>query len=209
MQKGSLRLQKLIKDILIYSRLTSNNDFFSQANLNEIINEILIDLELKIKESNAKISVAKLPELFVNPGQIRQVFQNIISNSLKFFRTGIPLEIAITADISNRAGARPANGQMFCNISITDNGIGFDESYAEQIFILFKRLNDKNEGTGIGLAICKKILEQHKGFIYAKSKIGEGSTFTISLPMDSKAEKNEVRNFQQYNFNKPEIVVTS
>ncbi len=179
MQKGSMRLQKLIKDILVYSRLTSSNEFFSRADLNEILQETLIDLEIKIKESNARIDSAKLPELFVNPGQIRQLFQNIISNALKFARPGVPPQMKITCWQDNG----------YWNISITDNGIGFDELYADQIFVLFKRLNDKSEGTGIGLAICKKIMDQHKGFIQAKSREGEGSTFLISLPagLDTKA----------------------
>ena len=98
---------------------------------------------------------------------------------------GVRPEIRITYNISNKAGDRTANGQQYCNISVQDNGIGFDESYMEQIFTLFKRLNDTNEyeGTGIGLAICKKIVEQHKGFIAATSKLNEGSTFIISLPI--------------------------
>ncbi len=206
MQKGSLRLQKLIKDILIYSRLTASNEFHTQTNLNELINEILIDLEFKIKELNAKINVERLPELIVNPGQIRQVFQNIISNALKFSRKNIAPEINISCTISNKAIERPANGQQFCNISIQDNGIGFDESYAEQIFILFKRLHDKKEGTGIGLAICKKIMEQHKGFINAKSQLSEGSTFTLSLPVNVELENFK---FEKTDFKKSEIIVTS
>ena len=184
MQKGSQRLQKLITDVLVYSKLTSSNEFFTKTNLNDIIADILIDLELKIKESNAKVRVDELPELFVNPGQIRQLFQNIISNALKFSRTNSVPEISITSEISYKVGEKLADGRQFCNIYIHDNGIGFDESYAEQIFVLFKRLNDKNEGTGIGLAICKKIIDQHKGFIQAKSKPGQGSTFIISLPLN-------------------------
>jgi signal transduction histidine kinase len=185
MQKASQRLQKLIKDVLTYSRLTDSTTFFTKADLNAIINEILIDLELRIEESGAKIYVADLPELYVNPGQISQLFQNLISNALKFSRKDVPPEIHITYDISNKAGDHAANGQQYCNICVQDNGIGFDESYMEQIFTLFKRLNDTNEyeGTGIGLAICKKIVEQHKGHIHAKSKINEGSTFIISLPI--------------------------
>src|SRR5438552_3617246 len=185
MQKGSERLQKLIKDILTYSRLTDATAFYAKANLNEIISEILGDLEFRIKESGAKITVGELPELYVNPGQMSQVFQNLISNALKFSRKGVPPEISITSEIGNRADAGGANGKQYCNIYIRDNGIGFDETYMEQIFTLFKRLGDssKYEGTGIGLAICKKIIEQHKGFISARSTPGEGSTFIISLPL--------------------------
>jgi signal transduction histidine kinase len=186
MQKGSQRLQKLIKDILRYSRLTDTDNVFVKTDLNALIDEILIDLELRIQELDAQITVADLPELYVNPGQISQVFQNLISNALKFARKNVAPHITITYEISNKGGGQPANGQQYCTIYFKDNGIGFDESYTEQIFTLFKRLNDTAdyEGTGIGLAICKKIIEQHKGFITAKSKINGGSTFIISLPIE-------------------------
>lgn len=200
MQKAAKRLQKLIKDVLTYSRLTDATAFFTKADINAIINDILVDLELRIEESGATIYVDDLPELFVNPGQISQLFQNLISNALKFARKDVTPEIRITYTISNKAGDHAANGQEYCNISVQDNGIGFDESYMEQIFTLFKRLNDTSEyeGTGIGLAICKKIVEQHKGFISAKSKINEGSTFIISLPISSTStEEDENRSSEQ------------
>lgn len=183
MQNSSHRLQNLIKDVLTYSRLTDSDQFFKKTDLNDIINEILVDLEVRIKETNAKIRVAELPELYVNPGQMFQLFQNIISNALKFTRKDTPPEIDITYTIDN-IGEHTVNGQQYCHISIKDNGIGFDEIYLDQIFTLFKKLNAPSEfeGTGIGLAICKKIAEQHKGFIRATSKLNSGSTFTISLP---------------------------
>lgn len=185
MQKGSERLQHLITDILTYSRLTDSTTFFAQTDLNAIIAEILADLEIVIKERDARISIDRLPLLYANPGQMSQLFQNLISNALKFSRKGTPPEISITFEITNKAADHDANGQQYCNIAVRDNGIGFDEVYMDQIFTLFKRLNDKDEyeGTGIGLAICKKIVEQHKGFISARSTIGEGSTFTVSLPL--------------------------
>jgi signal transduction histidine kinase len=193
MQKGSQRLQKLIKDILTYSRFTDSNISFTKTNLNVLIEEILIDLEFKIKESHAVIHVDELPELVVNPGQMSQLFQNIISNAIKFSRKDIPPEITITSEITSNIGMEAINGNTYCTISIHDNGIGFDESYLEQIFTLFKRLHDSNEyeGTGIGLAICKKIVEQHKGFITASSKPGEGSTFLISLPYQNTTEHEQ------------------
>ena len=188
MQKGAERLQKLIKDILTYSRFTDSNIQFKKTNLNVLIEEILIDLELRIKESHAHIHVEELPELFVNPGQMTQLFQNIIANALKFSRPDVPPEITITTTISRTApGIVSPNGKEYCVITIHDNGIGFDETYVDQIFTLFKRLHDTGqfEGTGIGLAICKKIVELHKGFITASSKPGEGSTFMISLPLQN------------------------
>jgi signal transduction histidine kinase len=185
MQNGAQRLQLLIRDILTYSRLTDNNVSFVKSNLNHIIDEILLDLELRIKESNANIIVSELPELDVNPAQISQLFQNIISNGLKFARRNISPEIHITSEIGCADGKLLPKGKKYCHISIRDNGIGFDETFLEQIFTLFKRLNDSSEyeGTGIGLAICKKIVEKHKGYIHAKSRLNEGSTFIISLPL--------------------------
>ena len=185
MQTGAKRLQLLIRDILTYSRLTDSNISFTKSNLNQIVDEILLDLELRIKESDAKIFVSELPDLDVNPGQISQLLQNIISNALKFARKNIAPEIRITYEIGCAEGEILPNGKKYCHISICDNGIGFDESFLEQIFTLFKRLNDSSEyeGTGIGLAICKKIVEKHKGYIHAKSRLNEGSTFIISLPL--------------------------
>ena len=188
MQNGAERLQLLIRDILTYSRLTDNNVPFVKSNLNTIIGEILLDLELRIQEKGAKIFVSTLPELSVNPAQISQLFQNIISNALKFARKGVPPEIHITSEIGYAENELSPSKKKYCHISIRDNGIGFDESFLEQIFTLFKRLNDSSEyeGTGIGLAICKKIVEKHKGYIHAKSKLNEGATFIISLPLSQK-----------------------
>ncbi len=185
MQKGSLRLQTLIKDILTYSRLTDGNITFTVSNINEIINEIVTDFDSRIKELNAKMHISELPELEVNPVLIRQLFQNIISNALKFARKNIPAEIRIFCERNNEEIEELHDDKQYCNIIVQDNGIGFDEIYIDQIFTMFKRLNNSSEyeGTGIGLAICKKIVEQHKGSIRAKSKLDVGSTFVISLPI--------------------------
>lgn len=189
-QKGSERLQTLIKDILSYSELTIDHSSFIQSELKPIIHDIIGDLEMKIQESNAKINIEELTALPVIPGQIRQLFQNIIGNALKFSRKGIPPEISIRGTTITKEVEKEgiAVALPYYNISIIDNGIGFDESYSDQIFALFKRLNDTGlyEGTGIGLAICKKIVEQHNGFISVKSKLNEGSVFNICLPLDRK-----------------------
>jgi len=186
-QNGSARLQNLIKDILSYSRLTENADSFVRSDLNAILNEIVLDLEFKIQDSGAIIKIDRLPELVVSPRQIRQLFQNLLGNALKFSKKGVAPEIQIKYDITEVQD----KSQLYCNIYVQDNGIGFDQDYAEQIFNLFKRLNDTSEfeGTGIGLAICKKIIEQHKGIISAKSVVNEGSVFTISLPVNSIGKK--------------------
>lgn len=200
-QKGTQRLQTLITDILTYSKLTDTNAVFTHADLNTIISDILTDFELKIEELGAKVHIEKLPELYVNPVQMGQLFQNLISNALKFSRKDTAPEISISCQIGNNNEAENSiGGGQYCNICITDNGIGFDETYLEQIFTLFKRLNNRSEyeGTGIGLSICKKIVEQHKGSIRAKSEINRGSTFIISLPYTEPLKSNKMKKQPAY-----------
>lgn len=183
---SSERMARLINDLLSYSRLSvaSINEI---ADFNKIIQEILIDLELMITERNAVITVEKMPQIEAVPGQIRQVFQNIISNALKFSRKDVPPQVNISADIVtdlNPDSAAFAGGQ-YCRIIIRDNGIGFNEKYLSKIFTIFQRLHtsDLYEGTGIGLAIAKKVIDKHGGLITARSREGEGATFIIVLPL--------------------------
>ncbi|HEY0678719.1 MAG TPA: ATP-binding protein [Chitinophagaceae bacterium] len=184
---SSARMKSLIIDILTYSKLSDNDFHFECVDLNDIINEVLDDFELIIAEKKAKILVAELPSIDVNKGQIRQVFQNVISNALKFSSVGISPIIQIT---SNRIMEKSFDSKLqkdgpYCCISIRDNGIGFDERYVQRIFSLFERLNskDKYEGSGIGLAIAKKIIEKHDGLITAASTEGKGAEFRIILPV--------------------------
>lgn len=140
-----------------------------------------------ITERDAMISVEKMPQIEAVPGQVRQVFQNIISNALKFSRKDTSPVIHITADIVtdlNPDSATFASGQ-YCRIVIRDNGIGFNEKYLSKIFTIFQRLHtsDLYEGTGIGLAIAKKVIDKHSGIITARSKEGEGAAFVIVLPL--------------------------
>ena len=181
------RMKKLIIDILNYSRLSATNTKFETVNLTDLVKELKEDFELSIKEKNAQIHVGDLPSIDVNRGQIRQVFQNIISNALKFSTKDKPPVITIGG---SRIKERSFDSDIdddgpFCTISIQDNGIGFDEKYVKNIFALFERLNakDKYEGTGIGLSIAKKIIEKHNGLITAVSREGEGATFQIILPI--------------------------
>ncbi|WP_142685705.1 hybrid sensor histidine kinase/response regulator [Chitinophaga polysaccharea] len=183
---SSERMARLINDLLSYSRLSvaSINEI---TDFNKIIEEILVDLELMITERNAVITVEKMPQIEAVPGQIRQVFQNIISNALKFSRKDVPPEINISADTVtdlNPDSAAFTEGQ-YCRIIIRDNGIGFNEKYLSKIFTIFQRLHtsDLYEGTGIGLAIAKKVIDKHGGLITARSREGEGSTFIIVLPL--------------------------
>jgi signal transduction histidine kinase/FixJ family two-component response regulator len=182
---SSERMTSLINDLLSYSGL-SDGGRFALIDLNLVVNEILSDLELLVKEKNAIIIVRELGEIEVIPGLIRQVFQNIISNALKFSKKDIAPVIKITAEnVQSKSFDAPAteNGK-YCRLTITDNGIGFDEIYLDKIFTIFQRLNSKEEyeGTGIGLAIVKKIIDKHNGIITARSKENSGATFIIVLP---------------------------
>ena len=186
--KSSERMRVLIKNILTFSRSTANSDAFETVNLNDLVDDILTDLEISIEQKHAIVNVAGLPLIKIIPGQFRQLFQNLIINALKFSKENVPPEIGIYAEMVSglkKPGLESSPGERYCNIIIKDNGIGFEQKYADEIFTLFKRLNsiDKFEGTGIGLSICKKIVEQHNGFISASSNIGDGTTFTISLPV--------------------------
>ncbi len=185
-QKAAERMRILIKDILALSKIVADKNSFVETNLNGLVNEVLGEMELGIKEKQARILVDKLPPLVINPGLIRSLFQNLISNSLKYSRKNVKPIIRISSEISyERSNTETNEKAKYCRIHITDNGIGFDQKDSEQIFSIFKRLhfNSEFEGTGIGLAICKKIADQHNGFISARSKIDEGSTFIVSLPV--------------------------
>lgn len=186
---SSARMKTLIIEILNYSKLSADDHVIECVDLNEIINELLEDFELIIADKQAQLKIGELPCIDANKGQIRQVFQNIISNSLKFSRVQVSPVIQIS---SKRIGKKSFSSEEtqtgpYCLISIQDNGIGFDEKYVQNIFSLFERLNskDKYEGTGIGLAIAKKIIEKHNGLITATGKEGEGAVFQIILPVSA------------------------
>ena len=184
---SSNRMKTMIFDILSYSRLATNNDNFVLTDLKEVVAEVLEDYEIVIAEKGASVTVENLPVIEVNRGQIRQVFQNLISNALKFAKP----DEAPAIKIVGQSCASPFNEQAkqadkeYCSIIVTDNGIGFNDLYVEKIFSLFQRLNtkDKFEGSGIGLAITKKIIDKHYGKISASSKEGKGSEFVITLPV--------------------------
>ena len=184
--KSSERMSVLINDLLDYSRLSSES-LYKTTDLNRVVREILSDLEILIQEKNAKIEIGELPVIEAIRGQIRQLLQNIISNALKFSKPGVVPQIKITSTflIEKKIDAAESETGDYCKIEITDNGIGFNETYIEKIFTIFQRLNPKEayEGTGIGLAIAKKIVDKHNGILTAKSKENEGSTFIIVLPL--------------------------
>lgn len=194
---SSDRMIMLITDVLNYSKLSISSDFVP-TDINEIVREIIEDSELLIQEKHAEIIVDTIPTLEVIPAQIRQVFQNIISNALKFSnKTAVPL-IRVTADlVKGRDADSPpdANGN-YCRITVSDNGIGFNEIYIDKIFSIFQRLHSREEyeGTGIGLAIVKKIIETHNGIIIARSEEGKGSSFIFILPVKQNLSENKAQN---------------
>jgi signal transduction histidine kinase len=184
--RSSERMTNLIDDLLAFARL-SEAEFFQVTDVNTIIRDILLDLELVIQEKSAVIDLEPLPQIEVIPGLFRQLFQNIISNALKFSRKDVPPLITIRAEYLDEPyfDRQAKEDGPYCRISISDNGIGFEEYFLPKIFTLFQRLNPREEyeGTGIGLAIAKKIVDKHNGLIAARSQPGEGSTFQIILPL--------------------------
>jgi PAS domain S-box-containing protein len=188
MQGAASRMQILIQDLLKLSRVTSRALPFEECNLNEIVKAVLSDLEIMIEQKNAQVEVNELPTLEADPVQMRQLFQNLISNALKFQKEGQKPEVVVEGRIfqmkeRNIAGASP--GQQICKIVVRDNGIGFDPKFGEQIFVVFQRLHSRSEyeGTGIGLAVCRKITDRHGGSIVAKSAEGQGAAFIVTLPV--------------------------
>jgi len=184
---SSDRMRTLIHDILSFSQLLDNDDKYELTDLNVLAKELLKDFELVIEEKKAAITIEDLPAIEVNPGQIRQVLQNIIGNALKFSRPDAVPEINISGKRiwENSFDSKPQTDGPYASIHIKDNGIGFDEKYMSNVFTLFKRLHtkDKYEGTGIGLAITKRIIEKHNGQIIACSQEGKGSEFIFVLPV--------------------------
>jgi len=185
-KKATGRMQVLINDLLAYSRHIQTVDHFEMCDLNELLSDVISDLEIEIKKTNATINLESLPSLVVIPTQMRQLFQNLISNSIKFASPGIYPAIQIWSESVDSADHSdlPQGVSRMYKIMIRDNGIGFDQKFAEDIFVVFKRLHSYHqiEGTGIGLSICKKIVELHRGEIRAESAPGKGSMFVISLP---------------------------
>jgi signal transduction histidine kinase len=183
---SAARMNKLITDLLDYSKLAIT-DVFQPANFNTIILEIMDDMELLIQEKQAVIRVGEIPIIDAIAAQVRQVFQNILSNALKFSREGVPPDILISAEIVRDMSPDTITDKdgAYCRISVQDNGIGFNEAYLHKIFVIFQRLHGRAEyeGTGIGLAIVKKIIDTHSGLITARSEEGKGSTFYILLPL--------------------------
>jgi light-regulated signal transduction histidine kinase (bacteriophytochrome) len=176
MLDATKRMQSLLKRLLEYSRVTAKADPFVEIELAEIVGEVLSDLEVRIEKTGGKVLVGELPVIKGDPTQMRQLFQNLIGNALKFHKKGEKPVIEVRSAV--------AGGQL--HIVVEDNGIGFEEQFADRIFAPFQRLHGRDseyEGTGMGLAICKKIVERHGGSITAESTPGMGASFIVQLPM--------------------------
>jgi light-regulated signal transduction histidine kinase (bacteriophytochrome) len=186
--RSAERMEALITDLLAYSRLSSNVNP-ELTDLNDVLQEIVADFDFLIEQKNATILIDPLPMLNAIPSQLRQVFQNLIGNSLKFAKDDVSPIIEITSEhIENKEFDSPASIKgNYVRIIVKDNGIGFNEMYLDRVFMIFQSLHDRQtyQGTGIGLAITKKIIEKHNGLITAKSTEGAGATFIIILPIES------------------------
>jgi signal transduction histidine kinase len=191
-------MRRLIDDLLTFSRVISRTEPFEPVDLNRVAREVLGDLEVRVEKSGATVHVGDLPTIEADPMQMRQLFQNLIGNALKFHEPGAKPVVEIAGKIRNVAKDGSETSLLrrrallgdnavgpFCELTVQDNGIGFEEKYLGRIFAVFQRLHGRQEyeGTGIGLAVCRRIVDRHHGSITAKSKPGKGTTFYVTLPL--------------------------
>lgn len=184
---SSRNMQTLLEDLLSFSRLSSSDKEFEQVSLQACMNSVLTDLEIQLEETGARVTCDPLPEIQAYHSQIKQLFVNLLSNALKFHMEGIAPVISIKCDYAGHTDYPDlplSKSQRYVRMVIRDNGIGFEQEYSEKIFMIFQRLNGKAEysGSGIGLSICKKITDNHHGFIFAQGEADKGATFTLLLP---------------------------
>ncbi len=181
------KMRDLINDLLLFSRTSKSEKIYKKTDLNMLLDYAQQEIITDIEEKKAVLTSVRLPVLNVIPFQIQQLFMNLIGNSLKYSKPGIPPKINIDCHVVS-SGELPVlkdSHLWFYKISFSDNGLGFEQEYAESLFVLFYRLNQKSDfpGTGIGLSICKKIVENHGGYIIAEGKPGAGATFSVFLPV--------------------------
>lgn len=189
MQNSAQRMQALVRDLLEYSRLTARREGFGLVVLNDLVAEVLIDLQPLVVQKQAVIDLSPLPTLPGNAAQLHQLFFCVLNNALKFHQPSTPPQLTVSVTVVAPADLPPAitpSNRSFVAIAVADNGIGFDEKYLDRIFVIFQRLHGRSqyEGTGIGLAIARKVTENHGGALTARSTPGQGSVFTIWLPLD-------------------------
>jgi signal transduction histidine kinase len=190
MQKAAARMDALIEDLLAYSRTNNTDRTFEITHLNKILDLVKADLREELTQKKAVIETSGMCDVSIIPFQFRQIFYNLISNSLKFSRSDAPPVISINCKIENASAMSTRKvlpDKKYCHISVQDNGIGFEQQYSKKIFELFQRLHGRTKytGTGIGLAIVKKIVENHHGMITAHGEPGQGARFDIFIPADN------------------------
>lgn len=187
MQSAAARMSTLISDLLAFSRVSTKTQPFVPVDLTIIARDVATDLEARIAETGGTVNIAELPTIDADPLQMRQLFQNLLGNALKFHRKDVAPVVSISSTDCIM------DDRPHISVEVRDNGVGFDTKYLDRIFAVFQRLHDKNdyEGTGIGLAVCRKIIERHGGTITADSQPGEGSVFTINLPCAAVLAKPE------------------
>lgn len=175
MQNAAGRMQQLIDGLLAYSRITTRADAVRPVDLNDVLSNVLLGLSPRLQLEKTELEIGQLPTIDASPNQMRQLFEHLIANAIKFQRSGVPLVIRVSS---------ASIGDGLWRIEITDNGMGFEKKYSEKVFGMYERLNGtKYEGTGVGLALCRKIVEHHGGYLTASSLgLGEGATFHITLP---------------------------
>lgn len=196
--KSAERMSDLIRDVLAFSTVSSIESAYVKTDLNVILQKVLVDLELLISEKRASITIETLPVIRAVPILISQLFNNLLNNSLKFSnkeelaiaissRTLMPAEVQKHSELNNQ--------YSYCEIVVTDSGVGFEQQFAEKIFEIFQRLKSTTSGTGVGLALCRKIVNIHEGSIRAEGKVDEGARFYIYLPLYNEGGKMSEKKF--------------
>lgn len=185
-QSAATRMTTLVADLLEFSRISSKGKPFVPVDLNEVVQGVISDLEARFVQTGGRAEVSHLPTVASDPIQMRQLLQNLLGNALKFHRRGESPIVRVSAELLDAPDTASGEGSgRACQLSVSDNGIGFDEKYLDRVFTIFQRLHGRGdyEGTGIGLAICRKIVERHSGTITARSTPGQGTTFIVTLPL--------------------------
>jgi PAS domain S-box-containing protein len=190
------RMRELINDLQTYSRVATQGRAFVRVDLNGVLKDVLSDLELRLRETSGTVEAAELPTIEADPSQMRQLFQNLIGNALKFVKPGDTPRVEVSAETLPADAGRgaPAHGAT-CRIVVRDHGIGFEQKHAERLFGIFHRLHQRHEypGSGIGLAVCCRVVERHGGSIEAEGHPGEGAVFTIRIPVRHVRSEEEAR----------------
>jgi len=187
MTAATKNMRLLIDNLLDFSRISRTGDEYEKTDLNEVLQKVMTDLEVSVEETKAVITADKLPVVEAHASQMKQLFSNVLSNALKFRKPSVPPRVNIICQVLSGSDIEKFNLEKnlkYFRIDIRDNGIGFEQEYAQRIFQIFQRLHGKAEypGSGIGLAICKKIVDYHNGLIYAQGHQHEGAVITIILP---------------------------